>query len=60
MACTRVNPYWSITQRDYHVCQNCTVGDNIERDKFRTATNPPAGYALCHRCQQIIAGVVSR
>jgi len=60
MPCTRVNPYWSISQREYHVCQNCTVGNNIEPDKYRTGVVAPAGYTLCTRCQQIIAGLVSR
>lgn len=60
MACTRVNPYWSISQREYHVCQNCTVGNNIEVDKKRTGYTAPAGYVLCERCQKIIAGTLPR
>jgi hypothetical protein len=58
MACQRVQPYFSVDRPDYHVCVNCTVGNNIEQDKLRTG-NPGQRY-LCHRCQQIIAGIVSR
>lgn len=58
MACQRVQPYYSVDAPDYHVCSNCTVGNNIEHDKLRVGN--PGGRRLCQRCQQIIAGIISR
>lgn len=60
--CTTVNPYWSARQGEdkYHVCKNCTVGNDIEADYYRTGLSAPAGYKLCDRCQKIQAGEISR
>jgi RNA polymerase-binding transcription factor DksA len=58
MSCTKVQPYFSVDRPDYHVCSNCTVGNNIERDKLQVGN--PGTRSLCIRCQQIIAGTVTR
>ncbi|HTR39865.1 MAG TPA: hypothetical protein VMH80_28525 [Bryobacteraceae bacterium] len=58
MACQKSQPYYSVDRLDYHVCVNCTVGNNIEKDKLRVGN--PGNRDLCKRCQQIIAGIVSR
>ena len=60
--CTQVTPYWSTRAGEdkYHVCKNCTVGDNIESDYLKSGPNPPSGYSLCDRCKRIQAGEISR
>jgi hypothetical protein len=39
MACQKTEPYYSVDSDVYHVCRNCTLGDNIESDK-RESGNP--------------------
>ena len=60
--CTKVNPYWSTRkgETEYHVCSNCTVGNNIEADYLKSGFSAPAGYTLCSRCKKIQAGEISR
>lgn len=59
MSCTRVTPYWSVDSDVYHVCSNCSVGNNIERDKRRSG-HSYGRRRQCHRCKEIISGRVSR
>jgi len=47
------NPYHSIGTKVYHVYSDCTVGNNIERDKRRSGTG---GKKLCETCKEIRAG----
>lgn len=51
------SPYHSVDGHVYHVYSDCSVGDNIERDKFRWGTG---GRKLCDRCRRIRNGEVSR
>ena len=59
MACKKGTPYWSKDSRVYHVCKNCTVGNNIEPDKLRSGRNT-GKRRQCLRCAAIIAGSMSR
>src|ERR1043165_55854 len=58
--CEEVTPYWStrVGETRYHVCKNCTVGDNIESDYRKSGPNPPSHLSLCDRCKDIRAGKV--
>lgn len=58
MSCTRVTPYYSVDSDVYHVCRNCTIGDNIESDKRESGS--PGSRRMCKRCKDIIAGRVER
>lgn len=60
--CKEVTPYWSTRQGEtvYHVCGNCTVGDNIEPDYRASGQVHPANLILCDRCKRIRAGELSR
>lgn len=50
-------PYHSIDGRAYHIYIDCTVGNNIERDKKRRGTG---NLRLCKRCKKIKAGKLPR
>lgn len=58
MACNEVRPYYSKDSDVYHICSNCTLGDNIERDKLERGA--PGRRHLCQRCKDIRARKVSR
>jgi hypothetical protein len=58
MSCQQVSPYYSTTSATYHICKNCTLGDNIEADKLESGS--PGKRHLCQRCKDIRAGKVSR
>jgi len=58
MPCQQVNPYYSVDSGVYHICRNCTIGDNIESDKLQRGN--PGNRRLCHRCKDIRAGKISR
>jgi len=60
--CKEVTPYWSTRKGEdrYHVCSNCTVGDNIEKDYLKSGAITPVGYTLCDRCKKIRAGELTR
>lgn len=58
MACERTSSYYSVDSDVYHVCRNCTLGDNIESDKRRTGD--PGKRRKCQRCKDIMAGRVER
>jgi hypothetical protein len=58
MSCRRITAYYSVDSNVYHVCQNCTLGDNIEADKRESGK--PGSRKMCQRCKDIIAGRVSR
>jgi hypothetical protein len=60
--CKEVTPYWSTREGEdrYHVCDNCSVGDNIEPDYRKSGSAPPAGYSLCTRCTEIREGKYTR
>ena len=58
MSCQQVTPYYSTDSPVYHVCKNCTLGDNIERDKLESGKL--GNRRLCDRCKDIRAGRVSR
>lgn len=47
------NPYHSVDSDVYHINSDCTVGNNIERDKKRQGTG---GKRLCSVCKDIRAG----
>jgi len=57
--CKETTPYWSVDSNVYHVCANCSVGNNIERDKRRSGTST-TGRTLCERCKAIRAGTYDR
>lgn len=59
MPCEETTAYWSKTQDIYHVCKNCTVGDNIESDKRESSVNW-GNRTLCDRCKKIRAGELPR
>jgi superfamily II helicase len=59
MACTKVTPYWSTDSDVYHVCSECSVGNNIESDKRRSGYDY-GNRTKCDRCKDIEAGKVSR
>jgi len=59
MSCEETTPYWSEDSSVYHVCRNCSVGDNIQPDKKKTGYNY-GNRTLCDRCKDIRAGKVSR
>ncbi len=59
MACRETTPYWSLDSSIYHVCRNCTLGDNIQPDKRKSGSNT-IGRHLCNRCKDIRAGKVTR
>jgi len=58
MPCTEVTPYYSKDSDVYHICKNCTLGDNIEPDKLKNSA--PGRRHLCQRCKDIRAGKVTR
>ena len=58
MACKEVKPYYSRDSDVYHICKNCTIGDNIEPDKLERGS--PGNRSLCKRCKDIRAGKISR
>jgi hypothetical protein len=58
MACQKVSPYYSKDSDIYHICYNCTLGDNIESDKRQSGN--PGKRKLCQRCKDIRAGRVER
>ncbi len=58
MPCREVTAYYSKDSDVYHVCKNCTLGDNIESDKLETGK--PGKRHLCQRCKDIRAGKLSR
>ena len=60
MPCKKVDPSWSVDSNVYHVCSNCTTGNNIEPDKRRTSRYPPPGKSLDTRCRRIMAGEIPR
>ena len=49
----RCNPYHSVDSDVYHIYSDCTVGNNIERDKKKQGTG---GKRLCAVCKEIRAG----
>jgi len=51
------SPYHSVNGDVYHIYSDCTVGNNIERDKRRSGTG---GLRLCQRCRDIRAGKLTR
>jgi hypothetical protein len=59
MPCSKVVPYWSKTSDVYHVCANCSVGNNIERDKLQSGVNV-GNRTLCPVCYQIQIGLRPR
>ena len=56
--CREVKPYFSVDSEVYHICSNCTTGNNIEPDKHRRGN--PGRRRLCQRCQDIRAGKLPR
>jgi hypothetical protein len=58
MSCQEVAPYYSKTSDVYHICKQCTLGDNIESDKLETGR--VGRRHLCARCKQIRAGKLTR
>ncbi|MBP9864211.1 hypothetical protein KBC54_02055 [Patescibacteria group bacterium] len=54
---TRCLAYHSIDSDVYHWFRDCSVGDNIERDKKRSGTG---NLRKCDRCQRIERGEVTR
>ncbi len=58
MPCTKITPYFSVDSDVYHICQNCSLGDNIEADKRESGN--PGKRRKCQRCKDIIAGRLSR
>ncbi len=58
MSCRQVLPYYSVDSEVYHKCSNCTLGDNIGADKWKSGN--PGKRHLCQRCKDIIAGRVTR
>ena len=46
-------PYHSIDGEVYHIYSDCTVGNNIERDKMRSGKS---GRRLCSVCKDIRDG----
>jgi len=46
-------PYHSVDSDVYHIYKDCTVGNNIEKDKWRKGTG---GKRLCKVCQDIRTG----
>jgi len=47
------NPYHSVDSDVYHIYSDCTVGNNIERDKKKSGTG---NNRLCSVCKDIRAG----
>jgi hypothetical protein len=58
MACQTRAPYWSVDSTVYHICGNCTTGDNIQPDKRKSGN--PGKRTLCDRCKKIRAGKLTR
>lgn len=50
---TSSSPYHSIDSDVYHIYIDCTVGNNIERDKKRLGSG---GRKLCQVCKDIRDG----
>jgi len=50
LECKRVPPYYSENQDVYHMCGNCTEGNNIEPKNRRSGTG---GKRLCKRCESM-------
>lgn len=50
------NPYHSVDSEVYHIYSDCTVGNNIERDK----KSPGTCKKLCKVCKDIRAGKRTR
>ena len=57
--CTATTPYWSVDEVKYHTCSNCSTGNNIERDKYRSGYNY-GNRTECGRCKKIKAGELTR
>ena len=53
----KCSPYHSVDQDVYHIYSDCTVGNNIERDKRREGTD---GKRLCSVCKDIRDGKRTR
>jgi hypothetical protein len=53
----QTSPYHSVDGDVYHIYSDCTVGNNIERDKKRTGTG---GKRLCSICKDIRDGKRTR
>ncbi len=51
------SPYHSIGGDVYHVYSDCTVGNNIEKDKWRSGTG---NLPLCQVCKDIRSGYRTR
>jgi hypothetical protein len=58
MSCNQVTEYYSKDSDVYHICKNCSLGDNIEPDKLQKGA--PGRRHLCQRCKDIRAGKVTR
>jgi hypothetical protein len=60
--CQKSIPYWSkaLGRKTYHICRNCTTGNNIESDFLASGSQPPAKRRLCYRCKEIRAGRLTR
>jgi hypothetical protein len=60
--CKEVTPYWSTREGEdrYHVCGNCSTGDNIQPDYKKSGSVTPVGYKLCETCVKIRAGELTR
>lgn len=43
--------YHSITKNVYHLFQNCTDGNEIEKENFRVGTG---GKRFCSKCEEIM------
>lgn len=57
MHMARTTPYHSINGTVHHVYTQCTVGNNIERDKRRDGTG---NLPLCSVCHDIDRGLRDR
>ncbi len=53
----KVAPYHSLGGTRHHVYSDCSLGNNIERDKRKRGTG---GKPMCSRCRDIASGKASR
>lgn len=53
----KCNPYHSVDREVYHIYKECTVGNNIEKDKRRIGDG---GNRLCKNCEAIKKGLRKR
>ena len=49
---TRRSAWHSIKSSVYHVCSNCTEGNNIERENLRSGTG---NGDLCDTCKDLVS-----